>query len=481
MKKLFTFVLLTAVLTFVMTGCDREKKSTSAKIIIKATDLDSAHIKISFYTMFNFKQSTLDSAGHSVLEFKLTEPVFALLEVGTKMGALYLAPGYDMRVSVSGQGQEKPFHYTGEGSEASNYLGYVFVLHNKFNTSGGKYIMNLEPEEFLARFDSLENAYADFYQHYTDSVEVPEQVKTLLEAKNKLNLFNIKQDYAFAHWKSALPPALRNIADEVPFDTTLLNDGLVEYSIVMDKYLDTKFYLPDWENKTPEEIRTSNEHLPLTVDTEIRKGDYPAAIREFVRAKNINHWLVSGGITPAVDTIMTRFKKEYHASAYTPLLEEVYAKWAAILPGNPAPDFTGTTPEGKKLSLSDLKGKIVYVDVWATWCGPCRGEVPYSKKLQKKFNDDDRVAFLYVSIDNNEEDWKKVLSEDTEFKGIHILHQPQEAEVSMLGIYMITGIPRYVLIDQEGKIVQADASRPSSGKVAGEIEELLNKKKTGML
>jgi hypothetical protein len=62
-------------------------------------------------------------------------------------------------------------------------------------------------------------------------------------------------------------------------------------------------------------------------------------------------------------------------------------------PGKPATDVTGLTTDGKKVSLSSLKGKVVYVDVWATWCAPCRAEFPDSKKLVKEFEGNDQVEF----------------------------------------------------------------------------------------
>jgi thiol-disulfide isomerase/thioredoxin len=68
----------------------------------------------------------------------------------------------------------------------------------------------------------------------------------------------------------------------------------------------------------------------------------------------------------------------------------------AIPPGNKAPDFADTTPEGKLVSLHDLAGKVVYIDVWATWCGPCRKEIPYAKKLQKEFTGNSKIAFVNI-------------------------------------------------------------------------------------
>lgn len=116
----------------------------------------------------------------------------------------------------------------------------------------------------------------------------------------------------------------------------------------------------------------------------------------------------------------------------------------------------------------------MYIDVWATWCGPCIAEFPKSKQLQKKFQNNSKVEFLYVSVDKNKEAWKKMLADDMNFKGIHIIQIEGHGE-SIWESYQISGIPRYILIDQNGDIVSSDAARPSSGEIEKEINDLLLK------
>lgn len=479
MKRILPAYTLLAILTLLITSCTPgEKESSSVTVTVKTTTPPATGAKIFYYASFSFEQVTLaegkfDSTGTAVLTFDLPKPEFALVEAGEKIGPMYLTPGSTITITLDVHASQ-PFRYAGKGSEVSNQLANVLSVQNKINSAGGQYILDLAPEEFLARFDSLKKSTDAFYEHAADSV--PENVRALLKAKIDLNRLITKLDYLFIHWRDSLPVSLKKAVDEIPLDTAiLLNNRLIEYSIVMDKYVQLKFLYPFWAGKSSAEIEASTNYLSVTIDSAIRKGDYPSSIRELLLARNINYWLVSDGITKSIDSLYTSFKKDYSASPYLTPLEGTYQKWSALLPGKPAPDFAGITPDGKSVSLHDLKGKIVYMDVWATWCGPCREELPYSKKIQQKFEGNDQVVFLYVSIDNDQDAWKKMVSADKEFKGLHMNLTSEDPKQSMLTAYMVSGVPHYVLIDGEGKIAQSKASRPSSGKVQDEIRALLSK------
>ena len=127
--------------------------------------------------------------------------------------------------------------------------------------------------------------------------------------------------------------------------------------------------------------------------------------------------------------------------------------------------------EGGKISLKDFKGEVVYVDLWATWCGPCLEQIPYAKELHRGLPED-KVIFLNVSLDTDQDAWKKMLQKEKDWLGIHIILDQREAD-TLERTYKVIGIPKYLLIDQAGKIVSADASRPSSKSITAEINSLL--------
>ena len=80
-----------------------------------------------------------------------------------------------------------------------------------------------------------------------------------------------------------------------------------------------------------------------------------------------------------------------------------------LVMGSPAPDFTLTTFEGKDISLSSLKGKVVVLNFWASWCQPCLSEVPVLKEVWANYRDDERVAFLGINYMDNETPARKFI------------------------------------------------------------------------
>ncbi|HIC30770.1 MAG TPA: TlpA family protein disulfide reductase, partial [Flavobacteriaceae bacterium] len=127
---------------------------------------------------------------------------------------------------------------------------------------------------------------------------------------------------------------------------------------------------------------------------------------------------------------------------------------------------------GGTTSLKDLKGKFVYVDVWATWCAPCKAEIPSLKKLDEEYKDKN-ITFVSISIDdarahkgsmeNAHEAWKAMVA-DKELTGVQ-LFAPNGWQSDFVEGYKINGIPRFILIDPDGKIVTPDAPRPSDEKL----------------
>jgi thiol-disulfide isomerase/thioredoxin len=134
--------------------------------------------------------------------------------------------------------------------------------------------------------------------------------------------------------------------------------------------------------------------------------------------------------------------------------------------GDMSIDFSYPNQSDEMISLSSFRGSIVYVDVWATWCGPCIAEIPSLEKLQKDYEDKD-IVFLSVSVDTDKEAWDKMLVED-HLGGVQVW---ADGWSEITKSYAIFGIPRFILVDKAGSLISVDAPRPSSNEIRLLIEE----------
>lgn len=131
--------------------------------------------------------------------------------------------------------------------------------------------------------------------------------------------------------------------------------------------------------------------------------------------------------------------------------------------GKPAIDFTYPGLDGKNVSLSDFKGKVVIVDVWATWCQPCLKEVPHMKKLEEEFHGRKDIVFLAVSVDKESDKakWEKMIAAE-KLPGLHLF---ANGFSEIAKSYDISSIPRFMVFDKKGNIVSTNSPRPSDPKL----------------
>ncbi|CAM1356757.1 MULTISPECIES: TlpA family protein disulfide reductase [Tenacibaculum] len=199
------------------------------------------------------------------------------------------------------------------------------------------------------------------------------------------------------------------------------------------------------------------------------KAEFDAKIKSYI--DGFNSRLVAKPLDSAFTANQTK-----NISGLKPYLDSRYAqeKYMAetLAKGLVSPKFTEyENHKGGKTSLDDLKGKYVYIDVWATWCNPCKQEIPYLKTVEKKFHDKN-IEFVSVSIDQQKDHatWVKMVN-DKELGGVQ-LFADNNWNSKFVKDYAISGIPRFILVDPEGNIVNANAPRPSSPELVKLFESL---------
>lgn len=157
------------------------------------------------------------------------------------------------------------------------------------------------------------------------------------------------------------------------------------------------------------------------------------------------------------------------------------ARLAETRAGQPAPDFALTDLKGQPVQLADFRGKLVYLDVWASWCKPCRAEAPALRTLQGQFAAQaDRVVFVSLSVDENAAAWRRAVAAD------HLAGAPNQAQVlgpaaepALRRLWQQRGIPQYWLLSREGRILDSNAPRPSDPAATQAIETALRASKPG--
>ncbi|MCK4561887.1 MAG: TlpA family protein disulfide reductase, partial [Flavobacteriaceae bacterium] len=149
--------------------------------------------------------------------------------------------------------------------------------------------------------------------------------------------------------------------------------------------------------------------------------------------------------------------------------DKEHSSYSALKKGTPSPKFNYPNTKGENVSLDDLKGKYVYIDVWATWCAPCKKEIPFLKELKNEFKNKN-IAIVSLSIDKMEhkDKWLKMVA-DKNLQGIQIMAD-KDWSSTFITAYHVQSIPRFILIDKEGNIFDANAPRPSDPN----LKELLN-------
>ncbi|TAF95921.1 MAG: TlpA family protein disulfide reductase [Cytophagia bacterium] len=405
--------------------------------------------------------------------FPLKSPQFAFLRFGDELHTLYIRPGEQLSIHLDLTQKQTTLAFTGQGAEANSYLAETYLIQRQFE----KVFFSLPLPAAFQRLDSLDKALLLFDQTYAQRSRITPNVLTLLRKQGQIRILSLKLNILLSRYgggqDTTVVTPMVQIIKQVPFDPTLLAARSLDYFNSLYSYLKVRMMLDLSANFTKEEITANRPRLPLITDELIKKWPLTPTFTQYIRANNLIQWIGQQGITPATTDILTAYRKEYPQSVYLVELQKSYDKWLVLKVGQKAPDFTGTTLDGERISLSNLKGKVVYVDVWATWCQPCLSEFPSAKQLQQAFLPTDQVVFLYVSIDSNQADWKKLVRTDKVPSGYHINIFDQKQDDQFHKSYVISGVPRYILIDKQGNIVNPDAPKPSSKDIEKAIRVLL--------
>lgn len=168
------------------------------------------------------------------------------------------------------------------------------------------------------------------------------------------------------------------------------------------------------------------------------------------------------------DSDLLKYIKDY-TLMYQPLYKE---EWILLnLNGTTPPPFVHENAQGEKIKLSSFKGSYVLIDIWATWCGPCRKELPYLEKMEESYHGKN-IKFIGLSVDSekDKEKWKTMVADR---KGTQIISD-NTFKTEFIKYFKVRGIPRFILLGPEGDIVSSNLPLPSNPKLREMLDTVLN-------
>jgi thiol-disulfide isomerase/thioredoxin len=370
---------------------------------------------------------------------------------------IYFSKDSNISLTADDLNFNKTIKYSGQGSIENEYLAKKTFITSQFSD---KDLYKLNEVDFLNKVNEIKVSISDLYDKTNFS-------NSYFKEKEALNFHFLEQKYFlfyrgihgyFAQIKDF------KVSDKFPkFDKKidLDNDANFLFSTDYEDIVMTKFF-ENIKGDVASSYITAKDAIP-----EIKA----------LKSQSIKNRLITNGISD-INTGNLNYEqlyKEYVSITNDPKLIENLTislnNAKALEIGNPSPKFDYENQKGGKTSLASLKGKYVYIDVWATWCGPCLQEIPSLQKVEEQYQDKN-IEFVSISINKikDREKWSNLVN-NKQLGGIQLLAD-KDWDSKFITAYNIRGIPRFILIDPSGNIVNSDAPRPSEAKLIDLFNDL---------
>lgn len=343
-------------------------------------------------------------------------------------------------------------HFKGPGEEINSYLNTRFVHQFYFND-----YYRMEDAEFRGQLQKVIGEWEKVLQERELDTKFVEREKKRLQWLRNYHLAS----FAVGAISRAEPTMLSG-ESEAELQLATLEDtgcwGIPEYPETIKRILQAIA-----QRDTSLTDAYSRLLCVLKMATENYKDQ---RLVEFLVNKSVMEYIRLNGMenTTEMDRV---FRGNVHRPEYVAAYNEMYEANRSLFKGQPAIAFTLPDTTGKMVSLSDFRGKYVYIDMWATWCGPCRAQIPHLEALEKRL-EGKNICFVSISCDNGQKEWKRYVK-DHQLKGVQLyLGYDKEFMKSI----QCNGIPRFILIDPEGNYVNANMSRPSEAETLKILESL---------
>jgi thiol-disulfide isomerase/thioredoxin len=466
MKKLFIAILL---VPFIFACNPAAKKG--AELTGKASNLASGFFILGGPGGAKDTVKTDASGAFTVSLAKVVKPSNYYILVGkSDFMRFKVAPGMKLDLSFDASAFKTSLKFSGKGSDINNYL-----LEKTTKLGDMDYEMyKLDPAPFRAKQDSILAVSKSLLAGVnradaTDPFWKDEEAEVLFTWANNLGMYESYHGY-FAGVKDFKVPA-----DFNSFKAGLdINNPAYVGSEAFKQYISSAVY---------EAVGKKTDALKAADSTAVvsRAKLKIEVAREMITNEEVLYGFLSNDISGAVQfseidadlqSSIDYFRANCKDTALLNPFNTMIESWKKLDKGQPAFEIVGKDMQGNTVKLSDFKGKLVYVDVWATWCGPCKYEIPYLDTLETDYHGKD-IVFISYSIDEDYNAWLNFVPESgKKLQGVQIIGE-KAWESQLCKDYKISGVPTFMLFDKEGKIVSVKMTRPSSKETRTRIDALL--------
>lgn len=352
--------------------------------------------------------------------------------------SLYLKPGKSVEVFLNSDS----LYFKGKGAKINYYLNSDFLKLYEAD-------FKLKEKDFII---SLENRLHDCY-HYLDSAGLDENFKQIEKKRLYYNVYRLLSFYPYQHARCAELPDYRPSVEFVDYFNSVARED--ESLVTVGEYL--QLFRGLIEVKANRERREGDplqtlKHKLYFVGHQIKGPSLAAYLTDECMTDYVKNFGVDG-----IQELLPFYGMKVTDPVKAAKFRQLCAQWAKLAKGQPSPGFNYPAFRGGRVSLTDLRGKYVYIDMWATWCYFCCEELPDLKCLEKRL-DGKNICFVSISCDKDLEAWRKKVEEE-KLRGFQLNIGGNR---KFMHDYLVSGIPRYILLDQEGKIISANMTRPSN-------------------
>jgi len=457
MNKLTLVILMTALLL----SCKKEQRSDYVIFSGKVENAtsDSLILQNSFRKSVHVLKL---SNGHTFRDtLKLSPKGFYYLNDGQNNRQLYLKPGFETHILLDSKNDHLVF--TGDGAYENNYLVQKELLSDslkKFNDY--HYYGKLEENDYLSLSDSIHTIKVNLFNKYANAFASD----FLFLEKNTLKYQNLRNQALYENTKRMVTGNKDFKVSPEYYPTLFKGINLSDEELVsiLDYVYFVESYIWQLTQKQLENDDSTDFYLPYltNVETAIKNDQLKEKLAFHVGIYKL-------GRTSELDAVYTKVKDLVASPDDLKVIESKYQRFKKVQKGAVSPSFKLENLDGELVSLEDLKGSYVYIDIWSPYCLPCMAEIPYLKEMEKYFHDKN-IHFVSICVGETKAGWQKLIK-DKSLTGIQLIALNEK--ISFFRDYQVRGIPRFILIDKAGKIIESSAKRPSNPKLKEELNKIL--------